>query len=304
MTSVEKIEYGGWPNCYRVSNGKIDLVITTDVGPRVIRLGFENDGNELKEFREHLGIVGGDEWRLYGGHRLWHAPENDPRTLYPDNAPVKLEEHSSFVRTIQETEPTTGVEKQMDFYMDDDSAHVKVIHRLINHNLWAIEFAPWALTVMTTGGTVIVPQPVRGSHEENLLPTHSLTAWAYTDLSDPRWTWGERFILLRQDVNAGKPQKIGVSVREGWGAYARKGHLFVKTFGYIEGATYPDWGCSLETFTNDEMIELESLGPMMIVQPNEAVEHVEDWYLFDGVAVPRNDADVDREVMPKIRSIL
>jgi len=33
---VEKTEYKGWPNCYRVSNGEVELIVTGDVGPRVI----------------------------------------------------------------------------------------------------------------------------------------------------------------------------------------------------------------------------------------------------------------------------
>ena len=36
----EKVSYGGWPNCVRLNNGKVELIITTDVGPRVIRFGF------------------------------------------------------------------------------------------------------------------------------------------------------------------------------------------------------------------------------------------------------------------------
>ena len=36
---MERTSYGGWPNCYRLSNGLIDLVVTADVGPRIIRLG-------------------------------------------------------------------------------------------------------------------------------------------------------------------------------------------------------------------------------------------------------------------------
>ncbi len=37
---VEKTAYKGWQNCYRVTNGKIELIVTGDVGPRVIRFGF------------------------------------------------------------------------------------------------------------------------------------------------------------------------------------------------------------------------------------------------------------------------
>ena len=50
-------------------------------------------------------------------------------------------------------------------------------------------------------------------------------------------------------------------VPDGWAAYANGGRLFVKRFVTQSTGAYPDWGCSVETFTNDEMIELETLGP-------------------------------------------
>ena len=37
---IEKREWGGWPNCYRISNGEIELIVTADIGPRVMRCGF------------------------------------------------------------------------------------------------------------------------------------------------------------------------------------------------------------------------------------------------------------------------
>lgn len=37
---IEKTPYGGWPNCYRIFDNEIELIVTTDVGPRVIRYGF------------------------------------------------------------------------------------------------------------------------------------------------------------------------------------------------------------------------------------------------------------------------
>ena len=98
---MEKIVYTGWPNCYRLANGLVELVVTTDVGPRVIRFGFVGGANVFKEYDAMLGLTGGDEWRIYGGHRLWHAPEGKPRTYCPDNGPVQIEEHPGFVRLIQ-----------------------------------------------------------------------------------------------------------------------------------------------------------------------------------------------------------
>jgi hypothetical protein len=298
--SVGKVSYGGWPNCHRLSNGLVELVVTTDVGPRIIRFGYMGDGNEFHEDELTLGKTGGDEWRAYGGHRLWHAPEAMPRTYWGDNWPVRFEPHPGFVRLIQPVEPTTGVEKEMDIYLAAD-AYVRVRHRLRNKNRWAVELAPWALSVMAPGGTAIIPLPPRRPHPEALQPVNTLGLWAYTDMSDPRWTWGRKYTLLRQDAAATSPQKAGAWVPDGWAAYARHGHLFVKTFEPVPGAAYPDLGCSTEVFTNAQMLELETLGPLVRLQPDAAVEHMEHWHLFRDVRTPASDADVDQQILPHVR---
>ena len=34
---MEVMSYGGWEKCIRMENGEIELVVTQEVGPRVIR---------------------------------------------------------------------------------------------------------------------------------------------------------------------------------------------------------------------------------------------------------------------------
>ncbi len=99
------------------------------------------------------------------------------------------------------------------------------------------------------------------------------------------------------------PQKLGAMVPNGWCASARSGVLFVKRFQHDANAAYVDWGSTVETFTNHEMIELETLGPLVTLEPGNAVEHVEHWHLFRNVPTPRTEADVDKFVVPKLRKI-
>ena len=299
---IDRCPYGGWTNCVRLRNGTVELIATLDVGPRVIRFSFIGGENEFKECDAQLGQTGGKEWRMYGGHRLWHAPEDKSRTYYPDNEAVTLEQYSDFVRLIQPVETTTGMQKEIDLRLAADSARVEVVHRLRNTSPAAVELAPWALSVMAPGGVAIVPLPSRGTHPEDLPPGNVLTLWRFTDMSDPRWTWGRKYILLRQDMTpAVKPQKIGAAVPDGWIGYARAGHLFVKTFRHDAGASYPDMGCSVEAFTDWEMLEVETLGPLTNIGAGQAVEHVETWRLFRDVPLPHNDGDVDAHVLPKLK---
>jgi hypothetical protein len=245
-----------------------------------------------------MGQTGGDRWRNYGGHRLWHAPEHPTRTYYPDNTPITVEQTGGLVRISQPPEPTTGIGKTIELDMAETSPHVRVIHRLTNHGLWPVECAPWALSVMAAGGTAVVPLPSRGEHPRDLLPGNHIVLWPYTNMADPRWTWGQKYILLRQ--TDAPPQKAGADVPDGWAAYANTVCLFIKLFERQAGAVYPDLGCNFETFTNRVMLEVETLGPLARVEPGASVEHVEDWCLFPATPLPQSDADVERDLLPHV----
>src|SRR5215813_199401 len=114
----ENVPYGGWPHCLHLTNGKVELIITTDVGPRVIRFGFVGGQNLFKEFKDQLGKTGGDEWRSYGGHRLWHAPEDAKRTYWPDNSTVEYVVEGNRVKLTQAIEHTTGIVKEIEITLD------------------------------------------------------------------------------------------------------------------------------------------------------------------------------------------
>jgi hypothetical protein len=225
-----------------------------------------------------------------------------PRSYAPDNDPVSVTQDGDVVKVIQPTEPLTGIQKELDITLWPGQAHVTVIHRLRNHNVWAVQLAPWALSVMAPGGKAIIPLPPRAGAQGNLLPTNMISLWAYTNMADPRWTWGEKYIMLREDSQAKGPQKLGVMVPDGWVGFARNGHLFVKKFSYDSEAVYSDWGCCVDTYTAPGMQEVETVGPLANLQPEGTVEYREDWYLFEGVPMPQTDADVDRDVLPKVHS--
>ena len=296
---IEKIAYQGWQNCYRVSNGRIELVVTGDVGPRIIRCAFVGGRNLFKEYPDQLGKSGEKEFQLRGGHRLWVAPERLETTWAPDNSPVRVEVRGDTLEATAPVELGTGLEKQIIVKMSDSEDRVEVLHRIRNTNPWRIEFAPWALTMMAPGGAAITGFPPRGKHPEILLPTNPLVMWAYTDLSDPRWMYFPKYLVLRQDPKRSAPQKIGLFNPRTWAAYLLESELFFKETAADPAATYPDFGCSFETFTNDEFLELETLGPLRAVDPGAVVEHREQWRLLRDVRLSGwTEAELDRVLAP------
>lgn len=297
---VEKIEWGGWPNCYRLSNDVVELIVTADVGPRIIHFALVGGDNVFYVNQNLLGKTGGDAWVNYGGHRLWHAPEDPVRTYVPDNSPVEVvTSDPNSIEFIQATEDATGIQKILTVELGM-GADVTIYHQLHNHNLWAVDLAVWGLSVMAAGGTSIMPLPHRGTHPAALLPNTQLIFWPYSDLTDPRWTLGREYILLRQDSNAAQPQKFGATVRDGWLAYVNAGVMFLKQFNYDPAAIYPDLGCNGEIFTNNVMLEVESLSRTLRLEASNSIVHQERWSLHDDVATPQNDADVHQHIQPLV----
>jgi len=294
--NIEAIRYQGSANCYRLSNGVIELIIAADFGTRILHFGFVGEKNVFY-VNDPLEAARG-KWDIYGGHRLWHAPEVDGRTNLPDNAPITIEDHGEFVRVIQPVEAGTQIVKEMDIFLHPDVPRVEIVHRLRNQGMWDATLALWALSVMRTGGMAIIPLPPRGTHPEDLLPASTLILWKYTDLSDARFRFGKRHLFIHQDVNASTPQKIGASVPNGWAAYVNDQQVFVKQFKYTEHVPYADMGSSLEIFTNSWMLESETLSPIVTIPPGKYAEHHERWTLARVEGAIVSDDDVDRVIRP------
>lgn len=296
--TVEKIPYAGWPNCYRLSNGEVELIVTSDVGPRIIRYGFEGGQNFFVELEEDLGKTGGDNWRLYGGSRLWVGPEDPVYSYGADNDPVQIEISGSRLTALAPVEHT-GVQKAIAVELSEEGSAVRVVYTLANRTIWPLRVATWVLTMMAPGGAGITTLPPRGTHPEVLAPTNPLIVFAFTNMADPRWTWLEKYIVLQQDPQNADPEKIGLFNPATRGAYLLNGELFVKKFAASPEEEYPDMGASYETFTNERFLEIETLGPMRTLQPGESMDHVEEWSLHRPVAVDSwDDAELDRVLAP------
>lgn len=299
---IDKVKYPNFGECYKLSNGTVDVLITLDLGPRVIFYGFTGGENALAELGPDAKVpTPYGDWHPWGGHRLWHAPEVLPRSYVPDNGPVDSEIiGKSTVRVAAPFEEATGIQKQIHVSVDHEGTGVTLTHILTNKGIWPVELAPWALTIMKGGGTTIIPQEPFVSHDDKLLPARSMTLWGFTDMSDPRWTFGKRYIRLKTDTKLSDPQKIGVADKLGWAGYLRDKTLFIKRFHYIEGTNYPDAGCNFETYTAGDFMEVESLGPLTKLEPGESATHVEHWFLFKDVNPGATEDSLHNAITPLV----
>ncbi|MDI1243409.1 MAG: hypothetical protein PSX80_15965 [bacterium] len=279
---MQFVEYLNLPNCIRLSNGEVEVVVTTEVGPRILSYAFVGGENILGLHPNARVETALGEFKPYGGHRLWIAPEHMPNSYVPDNSPVEyhynLKENS--IRLVQPIDEITRTQKELLVRLDATGSGLSIDHTITNRGTVAVEMACWALTVMRAGGVCEIPNEQWESYgTETLLPTRSLALWPYTDLSDSRWQFDKEFIRLRVDGAKSEPQKIGVLNKRGWVGYRLQDQQFVKRFAYDEEAVYPDLNSNTEVYTAGDFIEVETLAPLRTLNSGESSEHSERWEL-------------------------
>ncbi len=268
-----------------LDNGFLRLDYLTDVGPRIARLFLgKSELNLLAELPGAEVDTAYGKFQFMGGHRLWHSPEALPRTYVPDPG-VTIETLADGIRLSAATEPHTGIAKSMEIHLAAGRAGGTIRHEMRNDGPWAVEFAPWGLTMCKQGGVVILPQPVGNTDPAGLLSNRQLVLWPYTQLHDARLHLDDDFILLKAKP-ALPPCKIGYYNMHGFIGYWLEGVLFIKRTVSDRSAQYPDGGCNAETYCNDKFVELETLGPVTKLEPGEKVIHEEVWELYDSLDQP------------------
>ncbi len=278
--------YETFGNCLKIENDVCELYVTLDLGPRIIRYALKGSENMIKQDTDKVvgkegaeyekAFYKGAYWCNYGGHRLWTSPEAFPETYYPDNDPVKYETNDGVAYIYGNPQMTNNIQYVIAITLDENSSEVTVKHTIENIDTKVQRFAPWALTVLDIGGVEIIPKPTT---DTGLLANCVLAVWPYAHMNDERVYWGHKYITIKQDPNNTQAFKIGLNNEHAWAAYLNKGCLFVKKYNHVKDGIYPDFGVSFETYTNNEIIEMETLGVLSDVKPNETVEHIEKWSL-------------------------
>ncbi|MFN2119329.1 MAG: hypothetical protein ACK2T0_02950 [Anaerolineales bacterium] len=266
----------------RLSSKLVQVDCLDTAGPRIVRLSYKGSDNLLAELPTASLPTPHGDYRILGGHRLWHAPEAMPRSYMPDGEGLKTTEVPGGLMLEGTTEKPTGIRKRIEVRLDPDEAKVTLTHTLVNEGSWEVELAPWAITMFRLGGTAILPTRSKDAPAEGLLPDRHLSLWPYTRLDDPRLRLNDGFVRVRPTANM-PPLKIGSLSTEGWIVYWLDGILFRKSFDVFPRMPHPDYDCNAEIYCDNRFVELESLGPMSKLPAGGKAQHTETWELFEGM---------------------
>lgn len=286
MVSATEITYKNFGKCVKLDNGTASIIVTVDIGPRIISYCLNGKENMLledvdrefqdgsKELRDYFG--GDKTWYIYGGHRLWSSPESYPHSYVPDNEPVDYTINGGEITLIPPA-TRTGQQHKLVFRLADEGTEVELYHEVKNVSGSIVTLAPWALTVCAAGGVEVFPQ---STADNGLLSNRRNVFWSYSDINDDRFFLSNKYGTLQQVKGEPTKFKIGINNEEGWAAVVNKGQIFLKNFIVNTDGEYPDFGCNFETFTNGIFLECESLGEIMPLKNGEALCLTEFWSLI------------------------
>ncbi|MBO4429632.1 MAG: hypothetical protein J5832_06720 [Clostridia bacterium] len=290
MVSIKETSYKNFGKCLSISNEKLEILVTIDIGPRIIKCNLAGKENlmfndiDRKVTQDVSSLYGEDKtWYIYGGHRIWLSPEKFPDTYYPDNEKVVYTTFNNGAIFTPIQQDKTGLQLQMMLEMDETEPKVTIEHKITNTLKQPIEGAVWCLSVMDAGGAVVVPQP---TEDTGLLHNRTLALWPYTKMTDKRVFWGDSFIALRQDPTVENPIKFGINNTFHKAAYINHGQALVKDFDVDHpDGKYPDGGMSCEVYASALFTECESLSPLKTLKKGESITHTERWTVYDNIDI-------------------
>ena len=266
-------EYKHFGVCLFAENGDVKIGIPLNFGLRICYLSYKGSENLFFEQpKDMTDITTPEGWRIYGGHRLWLAPESSI-IYYPDNDPITYELVGEKIILSQETDPWLKVNKVFEITLAKKS--VKIKHIIKNVGDKPIKYSLWPVTSLDGGGVETIPLP---TIKEGFKGSYHLTTWYHTSLGDERVEFSKKYIKLYH-----KPIKdnfkIGVGHPSGNVKYVNKGVVFEKSFKIYDKKNYADSNVSYETYFCEHMVEVESLSPLYTIKPNKTAVHTEKWIL-------------------------
>lgn len=306
MLKTQRGDYRGWADSYTLSNGLVEVVVPSAIGPRILDFHTVGGENAFYLRGSELGKSGENDFVFRGGWRLWIAPEQRATTYEPDNQHCQVEELGpGSIRVTGIGQLHAGIQKSIEVTLIENQPRVRVVSKITNITDNTLNYAAWSLSVMRPGGRALVPMDV--GDLSAFFDTRSLILWSYTKISDPRYQFGDRVVQIDQSKVRPAPassgrrndeSKIGVDTMQGWAAYARGNELYVKRFPHEPGAAYADGGATVEVYSSAEFIEVENLSPLTTLKPRESIVYPEEWSLFTGASVATDEAGALRDLEP------
>ena len=294
------VDYFGYSECIALENDSARVVIT-GFGGRILEYAWKGK-NALYLDPEQAGVTytpGAQYFEATGG-RFDIGPEHTiPRHLDLWLGPWQGEiTGPRSARMTSMANPATGVQLVRDFVLDPVSSHLRVTQTIRNISDADQHWCHWSRTFAPGGGIVLIPLTDNSRFPHKYIMYGPGPVMDYRP-EDPNIRERNGFLEI-----LGPPQrpKLGMDSYAGWFAYLdRSDLLFVKRYPVYPDRVYSEMaGLTLSIwYYEDQMCELEPIGPREDIAPGRSASFAEDWWLLP-FSFPAAGGEVDLEEVSQL----
>jgi hypothetical protein len=284
QNSAKLVEAYGYKNCIELKNKYVTVIIDPNVGGRILaytlkgkNILFENtslNGRTWKKGEKTFEVSGG---------RFDIGPEQTTpfRESFFNTWQGEITSKKS-VKLISQKDTVLGVQLIREFFLDENSSHLKCVQHIKNISKQVQHYAYWSRTFAKGGGICLVPL-----NPNSRLPKGFANYHYKTTLIDfnPK---NEDVLRVREGIleilDTPKYPKFVIDSNQGWIAYNSKDNLlFIKKFEANKNVIYGDLMNNQVSiwYYKDEKCEIEPIGPLEKILPGEIVSYTEDWWLLE-----------------------
>jgi hypothetical protein len=281
FNGVEKVEYRGFKDCYRLFNGKAEAIVVAESGGRV--LAFQLEGKNVlyadpkldgKSLATEKGWFNPDAGRLDIGPETGGVPPRLNMWLGQWKASITGDRELTLDSPKDEK---IGVVQRRMFRLDATLPYLLIGQRIENVSNEVTRYCFWGRSLAPAGGICVLPLNPKSKFAKGWA-MYPLKDENLSNPQDPRVTAKDQHLLIRP---GGKGSKFGTDSLDGWMAYFRDGLLFAKRYACSEDGKYTDGaGFSAEIWVQEEFIELEPLSPEAVLKPGETYTFTENWWII------------------------
>jgi hypothetical protein len=304
QVGVDKINYKGWPDAYRIHNDACELVIVPQV-TRVMSFALADGKNVLWENPELAGkTFPADDgtWHNIGGEKLWPTQQKDLFKKYTgkngwpppwpwDAGPSTAEPIEAGVRLMIPHDKRFGAHALREFVMDAHKPLVHVRQWIDKTEGDAAEMTLWTVCQVDDPLLAIVPR------DQSAPGYRRLDEAADSKTAELRGA----VVTLAREEKRGLKIGVGPAADNGWAAttFSAKGKdgaavLFVQSHRLVADGTYPDGKCQAELYTAPvtfaRYTEMELLSPLVALKPGQKLRDDAVWQLTAVEAETAKDA--------------
>ena len=277
---VEAIEYQGWQDARRISNGVIELIVVPQIG-RIMSFARIGQENILWQNAQEYGKVYSPtqkKWINYGGYKLWLAPQSElgwPPDPYVDRGCYTFERvNKQTIRLQGQLHPSKHFRLRIEVTLMDDQPELVLTHLLENHSKQTIPVSFWGVSQVKPLGQISVYPPFSVS------PIWDLKLSERKQIPVENIAERQGFYHLSHQGIPDK-KKVYFFLKQAKMVYNWNAYRLVKYFDPYQQDAFPNEDSNFEVYFCPQYIELETVSPMISVPPKAQGQSSVRWSLGD-----------------------